>query len=432
MTAVVGILNKQAVAIAADSAVTISGTNGRKIFNKANKVFTLSKYHPVGIMIYNSASFMETPWETIIKMYRRQLGERGFPTVADYQNDFIAFLRAQQFFTTPETQIAYLQSFSLWLINELIKGVATNHRHLFEAPNEENQREFMRLLEVKVDEMQGRFSGVPDFCPEFADYSFEAFVGYARHTLDNIIQGRFIVNGLQVGDELRRKFAFLIFSILRAKGEYSNYTGLIFTGFGEHEIYPQLIPINISFVVDNRLRFYVDEGKAASITNTNRSAVCPFAQTDVIETILSGIDPHLDNIYLEHFRSLFEKYNKVLLDTVGNGNPQLTARIQGLDTQKIVDEYIRMSQGVKWENYIMPLLNAVSSLSKEDLAEMAESLIYLTYLKRRITFAEESVGGPVDVAVISKGDGFIWIKRKHYFRPELNQFFFDNYLKVAI
>ncbi len=74
-------------------------------------------------------------------------------------------------------------------------------------------------------------------------------------------------------------------------------------------------------------------------------------------------------------------------------------------------------------------MNAVANLSKEDLAEMAESLIYLTYLKRRITFAEESVGGPVDVALISRGDGFIWMKRKHYFKPELNHHFFANYLK---
>lgn len=86
-----------------------------------------------------------------------------------------------------------------------------------------------------------------------------------------------------------------------------------------------------------------------------------------------------------------------------------------------------MNQQIKNQNYIIPLVNAVSSLSKDDLAEMAESLIYLTYLKRRITFTEESVGGPVDVAVISKGDGFVWIKRKHYFQPELNQHFFDNY-----
>ena len=61
MTAVVGILNKQAIAVAADSAVTISGSNGRKIFNHANKIFRLSYGQPVGIMIYNSADFMQTP-----------------------------------------------------------------------------------------------------------------------------------------------------------------------------------------------------------------------------------------------------------------------------------------------------------------------------------------------------------------------------------
>ncbi len=36
------------------------------------------------------------------------------------------------------------------------------------------------------------------------------------------------------------------------------------------------------------------------------------------------------------------------------------------------------------------------------------------------------VGGPVDVAVISKGDGFIWIKRKHYFNPKLNVRYFER------
>jgi len=44
-------------------------------------------------------------------------------------------------------------------------------------------------------------------------------------------------------------------------------------------------------------------------------------------------------------------------------------------------------------------------------------------------FAEESVGGPVDVAVISKGDGFVWIKRKYYFDSDINKHFFDKYYK---
>jgi len=51
---------------------------------------------------------------------------------------------------------------------------------------------------------------------------------------------------------------------------------------------------------------------------------------------------------------------------------------------------------------------------------MAESLVSLTKFKRRISREQETVGGPVDVAVITKGDGFIWMKRKHYFAPEIN------------
>jgi hypothetical protein len=59
---------------------------------------------------------------------------------------------------------------------------------------------------------------------------------------------------------------------------------------------------------------------------------------------------------------------------------------------------------------------------------MAESLINLTCLRKKISMDDETVGGMIDVAVISKGDGLIWIKRKHYFKPELNKHFFVNYL----
>ncbi len=51
---------------------------------------------------------------------------------------------------------------------------------------------------------------------------------------------------------------------------------------------------------------------------------------------------------------------------------------------------------------------------------MAETLVNLTKFKRRVSPQEESVGGPIDVAVITKADGMIWMKRKHYFEPGLN------------
>ena len=48
-------------------------------------------------------------------------------------------------------------------------------------------------------------------------------------------------------------------------------------------------------------------------------------------------------------------------------------------------------------------------------ASMAESLIAVTNLQRHITSSEESVGGPVDVAVITRSEGFVWMKHKNWF-----------------
>lgn len=69
------------------------------------------------------------------------------------------------------------------------------------------------------------------------------------------------------------------------------------------------------------------------------------------------------------------------------------------------------------------------TLDKEDLADFVESLIKLTSIKRKISPDQPTVGGPIDVMVISKGDGIIWMRRKHYFKPELNNHFFQNYFR---
>lgn len=430
MTAVVGILNKHAIAIAADSAVTIGSNGERKIFNKANKVFALSKLHPIGIMIYNSASFMSTPWETIIKVYRKQLGEISFSTLKEYEENFIEFLRSKNFYTDIALQVSFLEAFALNIINSVLNDIPIQNKNLIENASIESKEGFLNTLEKLIDNLITDWGSQTEFCPEFIDYTFEMFSDYSKELFDRINQLRFVTNGILISPTLLLKIKQAVHSILRAKEELTNFTGLIFTGFGEDEIYPQLIPIDISIVVDNRLRYFVNENRAASISNSNNGAVCPFAQTDVIDTILTGIDPSLEAIYLNNFNALFKRYNQTILDSIGNTNPLLKEQIQNLDTLAIVNEFRSLNQQIKQENHITPLMNAVSNLAKEDLSEMAESLIYLTYLKRRITFAEESVGGPVDVAVISKGDGFVWIKRKHYFKPELNQHFFDNYFKI--
>lgn len=429
MTAVVGILNKQAVALAADSAVTISGGSERRIFNRANKLFALSKFHPVGIMIYNSASFMETPWETIIKIYRKNLGKKSFDTLEEYQNDFIEFLRQKSFFSSAGDQLKYIFQIFYRAIDSINKDIIKGFH--FEQPlTNENKGTILTSIEERVDNLINRLEQQNKVCPELQSLTFEEFNAFTAGTFEEVINSLFVEQGFFIGEQLRDKLRKLLHLFTISKETSSSYTGVIFSGFGENDIYPKLIPVNISLAIQNRLKYFIDEEMKCSVLNNESGFICPFAQTDVIDTILTGIDPTLDNIYLQNFSSFLSKYNQEILNILGPAAPELSAQIAGLNIHDLVKEYNRINQQTQQVKYIQPLMNAVSHLSKEDLAEMAESLIYLTYLKRRITFAEESVGGPVDVALISKGEGLIWIKRKHYFKPELNQHFFQNYFNI--
>ena len=81
----------------------------------------------------------------------------------------------------------------------------------------------------------------------------------------------------------------------------------------------------------------------------------------------------------------------------------------------------------KKRRYLAPLHDAINHLPKDELAHVASSLVNLNSFKKRMSLSLETVGGPVDVAVISKGDGFIWIERKHYFDKDLNPQFFKNW-----
>jgi hypothetical protein len=81
------------------------------------------------------------------------------------------------------------------------------------------------------------------------------------------------------------------------------------------------------------------------------------------------------------------------------------------------------------DNYGKPIKQAISSLPIGELGAVAETFLGASQLLKRVSPELETVGGPVDVAVISKGDGFVWIKRKHYFDESINPTFKQRYLE---
>ena len=116
---------------------------------------------------------------------------------------------------------------------------------------------------------------------------------------------------------------------------------------------------------------------------------------------------------------------EVLNKKQSNSIDQISQQVNTI-AHNLLDKFYKEMAKYQQDAHVNPILMTVNILPKDELGAMAEALVNLTSLKRRVTTDEESVGGPTDVALISKGDGFIWLKRKHYFRPELNADFFSK------
>ncbi len=99
MTAEIVILNREAVALAADSAVSLvtgPANSPQKIFTSANKIFDLSSNHTVAIMLYNNASFLGIPWDPILARFEENLGTTPLSTLGEHAERFITFLKKRR------------------------------------------------------------------------------------------------------------------------------------------------------------------------------------------------------------------------------------------------------------------------------------------------------------------------------------------------
>lgn len=135
-----------------------------------------------------------------------------------------------------------------------------------------------------------------------------------------------------------------------------------------------------------------------------------------------GAHPDMISFFLERnkmFHNILSRFARSLSATKAQELKDLSRAITKRFEDDLVD-YVH-------ENHRKHIYDMLDLMPKEELAEFAESLINITHMKQLISSEQETVGGgPVDVAVISKGDGFIWVKRKHYFPSELNAKYMAN------
>ncbi len=433
MTTEIAILNQTAVALAADSAVTIGGTDAPKIYPSANKLFMLSKYHPVGIMIYSNAYFMGVYWETIIKIYREELGTKHFDHLAEYGNDFLRFIETNRDIFPESQQYTYNLTAIGTLYSKILNDSMKRYFSDSEGIQNTNEQEPQEILDRIIDNTLSTFKNLSIMKLR----SGKSLPHKDRERIERILQKDIeniknkIFTGLPLSPSGSKKLTDIATLSLTRYYSGSPNTGIVISGYGEKDIFPALVSYTLESIIGNKLKY--QKATSASIDFDQRAAIRPFAQSDMIRTFIEGIAPDFENALREELVSFYRQIS----DTVANTTPaQNTAPNEGDDLNRKVKKIYTFIDSqikhIKHKVFINPLMDIVVSLPKLELAAMAETLVNLTSFKGKLSEGAETVGGPVDVALISKGDGFIWIRRKHYFDKEYNTHFLNNYFRKGV
>jgi hypothetical protein len=432
VTAEIAILNKRGIALAADSAVTASVEGGLKVFPSANKLFTLSKYEPVGLMIYNSAEMLGIPWETAVKTYRKELSDRKRSRLQEYATGFLRFLEAhtglypddqKQQFGAAEVHALYT-SITNTFFDELKKALTGGREFNFDKPTE--------LLTTIVDANHRKAKTLPRFEDDegnpWPDDTVREIEKDHLSTIRRLRDETF--SGFDLDPNTKRLLTELGKLALTRTIGATGYTGIVIAGYGEDEYFPSITAFEVFGNLGGRLRFVRDRRKHTEIGLGNNAAIVPFAQSEMVTTFMEGVDPSYQaTINKAISTGVRSTANAILRQSMPDADDQYRGELTDGIVDQVLSEISTALGNERWKHFVNPILSVVGALPKAELASMAESLVNLTSMKRHVSSVSETVQGPIDVALISKGDGFVWIKRKHYFDKDLNYQFFANYFR---
>jgi len=252
--------------------------------------------------------------------------------------------------------------------------------------------------------------------------TIEEFKNVFGNAIDNNIAAHFG----RFKDNIKVKEAINLwaFSALKSDVFSRNFTGLVFGGFGSTDLFPSLYAIAIDGIyfgdIKKKITNNVDIDRRGDC-----AAIVPFAQSEMVERFLFGVDSDLESKLLRFISASSQAaIDKVVATTgVDLTNTGLTSEIYTSEVKNLLERMKKRSQ--------LETLDMVNFMPMQELAYTAEAFITLTSIKRKVSAQQETVGGPIDVAVITRNEGFIWIKRKHYFDTELNPGYHVRTFKAA-
>ena len=397
-------MNKNAVAMAADSAVTLG--NHLAVHNSQQKLFQLSNA-PVGMITYDSAALMGVPKAIIINEYSKYLDGKTFPTLQEYADDFCSFIgNNSQYFQFDQFEQRYIfdiyKTVVGWFLSDLEKQAKKNG------------------LNPKQPQPGFSWNGVCDLA--FSGVMSRIDNGYQKIDGDFATSARnkhydFLESIIAKDEKIRclapeqkQKLCYSTFKLLNANF-YLRPTGIAISGYGEKDIFPSRKHFVIDGVFDNKVRIPFQDTDVF-ISEQRPSSITTYAQREIMDNILFGMD--------RDERSRLEKMPKVVRAYLNSDKASDFFNPEKKDDaiSKICDfVYYGTSSIIDSKRSQSDIRDSIVYLPPQELALLAESMINITSILRKVKMDDynATVGGPVDVAVISKSDGFTWVKKKKPF-----------------
>lgn len=400
MTSEVLIMTPSAVAMAADSVVTV---NGNKTYEGVNKLFMLSNNPPMGIMTYNNANFLTFPMETIIKDFRDKIFKKEFDTMHDFKKVFWEYLNDVCHGKDAITSYSIVDKFNSFIkqLNQDLDEIPNFIKHIMEETTNINNEKYEKLL--------------------FENKEFERiYDSKIQEVSENII----------CDDDVDLVVLFKKLFIKRFV--LDGFIGIVIAGFNRENLFPSYMHFKI--IVLDGVKFIFDDCEEDCVGGETAVILKPFAQINAITNFLNGIDMSTNYLIASYFNKVIDEYSNNMEELIKanrkiNGKDELDilSDLESLrqNNERIVLDFVGFIDNLKGK-YSEPILQSIMSLPKDELANLSESLINITSLKVKVQDNLETVGGDVDVAIITKGDGFVWTKRKHYFEESLNPQFFNR------
>jgi hypothetical protein len=203
--------------------------------------------------------------------------------------------------------------------------------------------------------------------------------------------------------------------------------GVVVAGYGEDETFPSLYSTEVDGRVAGKLKIL--ERKSSKITSAADGQVTHFAQTDVIERLLNGVDDR----FASNTAEFIDKAVTQVAETIEKATRRKRISKKKIEERMslirevvdtVVEEYQTKTVKTLKSGFSREFDRMIAMMPKQEIIELAEALVSITAVERKATSDEGTVGGPIDVAFLTKHEGFVWIKRKHYFNRDLNPRYF--------